>query len=57
MEAAKIDIAIQGAKTESTRVQLENNLEKLSQQRQQRNQRQDDRSQQAVVDAVGDGVD
>ena len=35
MEAAKIDIAIQGAKAESTLLQLANNLEKLSQQREQ----------------------
>lgn len=41
MEAAKIDIAIQGAKAKSTRVQLENNLEKLRQQRVQQLKRID----------------
>lgn len=41
VEAAKIDIAIQGAQEKSTRVQLENNLEKLSRQRQQQLKRID----------------
>ena len=41
VEAAKIDIAIQGAQAESTRLQLENNMAKLTQQRQQQLKRMD----------------